>query len=234
MANSASIRSRWFLTSQSTPLNEPPSSSAVSARIRVAIERDAFALEPDDVGHELGRHALVVGRAAAVEEAVLFEEGERIDRPVRAPGLDDVEVGEQQDRPLRAVALQPGDQIALARIGSEDLNIREAGGFQARRHGLRRGRHVSRRRIGGVDLDQLLEDLPRQRIVGPGLRGDTLNEHGGDREDEQGKNAVAHDVWIILQDNERAVSCPPAICAMRCAVTSSTRAICILKISAGA
>src|SRR5436853_85430 len=33
IANSASMRSRWFFTSQSTPLKLPPSSSAVSARV---------------------------------------------------------------------------------------------------------------------------------------------------------------------------------------------------------
>ena len=83
---------------------------------QIAIGREAFLLQANQVGDELRRHRLVVARAAAVEEAVLLEERERIERPVLALGLDDVEMREQQQRlAARAGAARARDQVALLR-----------------------------------------------------------------------------------------------------------------------
>ena len=76
-------------------------------------------------------------------------------------------MGEEEERPLRAGAVQPRDEVALSRIGAEHLHVGggEAGGLQPRRHRVGRLRHVAVRRIGGVDLDELFEDLSGARIV---------------------------------------------------------------------
>src|SRR3954471_10893215 len=141
---------------------------------QIAVRCYPLLLQADQVGDELRCHRLVVAGAAAVEEAVLLDEGERIHRPVLALGFDDVEVGEEEERPVRAGAAEAEDQVALARIRSDDLHVRgrEARRLEPRRHRFRRLRHVAGRRVGGVDLDQLFVNLPRPRIVRPRLRRD--------------------------------------------------------------
>src|SRR5207247_1657114 len=64
----------------------------------IAIGREPFLLQADEIRDELGGHRLVVARAAAVEEAVLLEERERVERPVFALGFDDVEMRQQENR----------------------------------------------------------------------------------------------------------------------------------------
>jgi hypothetical protein len=58
-------------------------------------------------------------------------------------------------------------QVSLALLGSDHDHIAggEAGGAKSLRHGLRRRRDVAHG-IGGVDLDQLLEDVVCQLIRG--------------------------------------------------------------------
>ena len=115
-AKSASIRSRWFLISQSTPLyGPPPSSSAVSATMMSRSGLNPSRFVPDQVGDPDRGLRLVVAGSAAVEVAVLLDEQERVHAPVLALGLDDVRVGEQQDRLARAGAVIAHDEIELLR-----------------------------------------------------------------------------------------------------------------------
>src|SRR3954465_13919640 len=124
IANSASIRSLWFLTSHSAPLKEPPSSSAVSARmmsrsglnpsslsrIRLAMNCEAIALPSLVQGHRL-----FGAGAAAVEETFFFDEGERIHRPVLAFRVDDVEVREEEEWLACAGAAEAKGQVFFPR-----------------------------------------------------------------------------------------------------------------------
>ena len=131
----------------------------------VAIGTVAFLDELDDVGrHDRGAVLHVLG-AAAVEEAVALEQRERVHRPVLAPRLDDVEVRQEKQRPLRAGAPKPRHEVALRRCRADHLDVgrRQAGLAQASRNGLgrRRRRAVL---VGGIDADQLAEDVARQRL----------------------------------------------------------------------
>ena len=178
---------------------------------QVAIRLEAFVLQPNQVGHELRRHRLVVAGAAAVEEAVLLDERERIHRPVLALRFDDVEVREEKERLARAGAAVAEDQVALARIGSEDLHVGggEARRLQPRRDRLGRLRDVAGGRVGRVDLDQLLVNLPRARIVRTGLRGD---DRGGEQRNDEGVLHPAiidgrpHGSWSARLSAERFAS----------------------------
>jgi hypothetical protein len=91
------------------------SSSVSSATTEIAVGLETLLLVADQVGHERGGHELVVAGATAVEVAVLLEQLERVDRPIRGLGLDDVEVRQQQDRLAYAGAAQASNEIALAR-----------------------------------------------------------------------------------------------------------------------
>ena len=63
------------------------------------VRRDeAFPPQADQRLEQRGVTVLHVDRAPAVEPAVLFGQLERIDRPVFALGIDDVEVPEEQHR----------------------------------------------------------------------------------------------------------------------------------------
>jgi hypothetical protein len=133
---------------------------------QIAIRREPFLLQPNQVGDELRRHPFVVSGPAAVEIAVLLEKRERIERPVLALGLHDVEMRQEEERLASAGASEPRDEVALARIGTEHLHVsrRESRGLQPRRHRVGSRRRVANR-IGRVDLDQLFEDVARPRVV---------------------------------------------------------------------
>ena len=73
----------------------------------VALGDESLALEPDQVGYQVGGFVLDVGGPASVEPAVLLGEPERLHRPVLPPSVHDVEVREEQDRLLRASAPEP-------------------------------------------------------------------------------------------------------------------------------
>ena len=74
----------------------------------------AFLLEADHRVREHRGHGLVVGRAARVEEAVFFDELERIALPVGAIGFDHVDVREQQQRASSFASLPGSTAIEIA------------------------------------------------------------------------------------------------------------------------
>ena len=131
----------------------------------VAVRAEPLLLHADERGHHDGVAVLHVLRAAAVEIAVFFDELEGIGSPVLAPGLHHVEVPDQQDRLMLSRTPQPDHQIFLPGIRPEngDIAVRKTGGPQPRCHGLRGRRHVTDG-VGGVDLDELLENRARQRV----------------------------------------------------------------------
>src|SRR4029453_13053895 len=111
---------------------KPPNSQAIAVTdLLVGFQRQddvpvgliAIQLVADHVGDKGGRDELVVARATPEEIAVLFDQLERIERPVLGLRLYHVEMSEKQDRPARASAAQTGHQIALARRRLEDLHV---------------------------------------------------------------------------------------------------------------
>jgi hypothetical protein len=102
----------------------------------VAVGLVAFLAVPNHVGDEYSRHELVVDGATAVEIEVLLGQLERIDRPVLAPRLNDIDMGEQHDRLAGAGAAQSRHQVAFARHRREHLQVwsAEPGAAQARGH----------------------------------------------------------------------------------------------------
>ena len=92
--------------------------------------------------------------------------------PVLAPRLDHVEMADQQHRLVlarcRAVA-PPGSSCASFGPEHHDIRGRKARVAKALRHGLGGGGDVADR-VAGVDLDQLLEDVVRQRVSRPAGR----------------------------------------------------------------
>jgi hypothetical protein len=69
-------------------------------------------------------------------------------------------MSDQQNRFMRARSMQAHDQVLLAIIGTDDLNVSigKAAVAEPLRHSFRSRGHISDR-IGGVDLDQLFEYL---------------------------------------------------------------------------
>jgi hypothetical protein len=134
---------------------------------------EAFFLQPDhrvDPGRDLGLH---VGGAAAVEIAILLDQGERIARPVLALGFHHVEMAQQQHGlGLGIAAVQDRHQPALlGMIGDAEgmqVGIGIAGGFQVRRHAFRREGAASRRQAG-VGFHQLLVQGAEALLIGTGL-----------------------------------------------------------------
>ena len=158
-------------------------------------------------GHD-GIAALHVEHAAAVEVAVFFHQLEGVGAPVLAPRLHHVEMPDEQHRPVLARAAQTYHQVLLALLGSghDDVRRRKAGGEKALRHGLGGRRDVARG-IGGVDRDQLPEDLVCQ-LVGGGIRrltaavrGERCARHQGgeQRGDGEAKGAEQHAVFLTIR-----------------------------------
>ena len=99
-------------------------------------------------------------RAAAVEVAVLLDELKGIGRPVFAARFDHVEMPDQQHRLVLAAAVQAHDEVLLAVVRAQDLDVAlgKSGVAKALRHGFRRGGHAADR-VRRVDFDQLLENV---------------------------------------------------------------------------
>ena len=84
-------------------------------------------------------------------------------------GFDDIQMADEEDR-LRADfsaagSVQPNDEIAFPRHGSENLDVGRgiARVTEANRHCFG-SRRVIADGIGGVDLDELLQDIARERL----------------------------------------------------------------------
>ena len=137
----------------------------------VAVRDIAFLLQTNEIGDGNGIGFLHVLGAAPIEIAVLFHEFERIGGPILAPRLDHVEVTDDQNGARRRAGPSPiaGNQISLTVIGPEDDNIGcgKPSVEQSLRHGLRSRRGASDG-IGGVDLDQLFENVVRH-LAGGGI-----------------------------------------------------------------
>ena len=133
-------------------------------------------MQAEERGHQRGVGVLHVLRAAAVEVAVLLDELKRIGMPVGAQRLDHVDVAEKEDGLfLRGLGgANADDQVLLVRVGAEQLHVfgRKAGIEEALLHGLGAGGHAALRSVGGVDLDELLENVAGFGAVAARGRGD--------------------------------------------------------------
>jgi hypothetical protein len=91
---------------------------------QIAVGLPAFALEPDEIGHEHCRPRFVVPRAAPVKPSIALDERPRIGRPVFAARGHDVEMRHQKDRArTRVPAAKPRDQADGLRIGTKHANV---------------------------------------------------------------------------------------------------------------
>ena len=142
---------------------------------------EVFALHAQEGSDEGGVVALHVGGAAAVEVAALLAEDEGVEGPIGAAGFDDVEVSEEEDGTRGAGAAEADHEVAFAGDGGEyvDSACGESGGAEAGGHGFG-GASVVAGGIGGIDLDELLEDLAGELLVGRlGAEGEN-SEKGGE------------------------------------------------------
>ncbi len=129
---------------------------------KVALRRKVLAMEAQEAGHEDGVGLLHILRAAAVVVAVLLDELEGIGGPVAAQGFNDVEVAEEEDGLFsgRALGADADNEVLLFGVGADQLHIvwRKAGIEKALLHCHGCRSDAALRRVGGVDLDKLLED----------------------------------------------------------------------------
>src|SRR5262249_31635710 len=143
-------------------LDEPIDTIVLSARFfvggegndQVAVRTVVLLLEADQVGDPDGGHGFVVNGTAPVKVTLALEEFERIDGPVLAARLDDIEMREQQQRPTRPTGAVSSDQIASLRRRAENCNIgsSKASVLQSGGHGLS-GAGCVPCRMCGVDLN---------------------------------------------------------------------------------
>jgi hypothetical protein len=160
----------------------------------VAVEADRFALQPKQ-GQEL-QDALrlhVLG-AAAVDEPVLQQAGERRHRPARGVGRHDVHVVGEDQRPPGAAALERREQV---RAPGRELVHHHGDAFVLEdRLVEQRGLQLAARRVRGVDLEVLAEKADGQVV--PGGRLLRASDGGGEqaegqrRDGEQSHRAREH------------------------------------------
>ncbi len=116
------------------------------------------------IGYRDGVAVLHVLGAAAIEIAVFLDELEGVGAPVLALRLDHVQVSDDQDRfQFRTcLAAISGHHVALAIVGPQHDHVRlgKSRIEQTLRHGLS-GHGGAAHRIGGVDFDELFEDVVR-------------------------------------------------------------------------
>src|SRR5438046_1312829 len=70
-------------------------------------------------------------------------------------------MGEKQNRFSLAASMQPYHQVLLIRQRPDDIDVfsRKAPIAKTRGHGLSRSGHIAGRGVGGVDLDELFENV---------------------------------------------------------------------------
>jgi len=120
-------------------------------------------------GHKGSVGVLHILRAAAVVVAILFDKLKGIGVPVGAERLHHVHVTEKEDRLLRGLTggTQADDEVLFARIWPQQMHVLRRKSCVKEPLPHRRGGrgHVAPGRVRGIDLDELLEDLPRQGAI---------------------------------------------------------------------
>ena len=131
----------------------------------VAIRLEFFLLQANKSGDQKRVAVLDISSAAAVKVSVLLNELERIHGPIRAARFDHIQMADEQQRLFRARAVNARHHVAFAVVRSQDLDIarRKTGIKQALGHRLRGNRGVANG-IGGVDFNQLLENVARKLL----------------------------------------------------------------------
>ena len=162
MTKAASTRSRCLLHQPVGAVEFAAFLIGGEGQNQIALRLVAFAMQAQESGDQRGVGVLHVLRAAAVVVAVLLDELEGIGVPVGAQSLHHVNVAEEEHRLFRgrACGADADHEVLLVRVGAEQVHIvgRESGVEKALLHGVGCGGHVALGRVGGVDLDELLED----------------------------------------------------------------------------
>ena len=150
----------------------------------------AFAVQAQEGRDEGGVGVFHVLGAAAVVVAVLLVELEGVRVPVGGEGLDDVHVAEEEDGFGAGAAGDADDEVHFAGVGAEEMDVRggETGVEEALLHGRGGGGDVAFCRVGGVDFDELAEDVFGEGAVFRRGGGDGLCEGGWGSGEEQDEN----------------------------------------------
>ena len=126
----------------------------------IAVRLIALLLKANECGHQDGVTLLHVLGATPVEVAVLLDKLKWIGGPIRAQRLNYVEVTDKENWLSPARPMNARYHVALAFIGAEDEDIffGKPGVQQTLRHGFCGNCRIAHG-IGGVDFDELLEDI---------------------------------------------------------------------------
>ena len=139
--------------------------------------------------YQRGVGLLHVLRAAAVIVAVLLNKLEGIGVPVGGQGLDNIDVAEKQHRLFRRGrgGADADHEVLFLRVRAEQVNVirREACIEKTLLHGFGRGGHTAFGCVGGVDFDELFENVAGVCAIcrrSSGVR--RLGRDGGRRKDD--------------------------------------------------
>ena len=133
---------------------------------QVAVGNIVFFLQANEARYQQSVAGLHVLGAAAVKIAVFLKKLKRIGSPIFAARFHNIQMPDEENRLARAAAVIAKHQILFvsARAGNLNILFVESGFPQPLGHGFGGGAHVADG-VGGVDLDQLLEDLARQALI---------------------------------------------------------------------
>src|SRR5215468_303838 len=135
---------------------------------QVAGGNPAFLFESQKVCYKYGVALLDVRGAATVEEAIDLIELERIHGPVFAQCFDNIQVAEKQNGLALPAPMQAHHDVLLVGQRPDDLDIfsGKARRTKACGHGLSGSGDIPGRRVCGVDLNQLFENVTGKLVFG--------------------------------------------------------------------
>src|SRR5207302_8465610 len=132
---------------------------------RIAVTQISLQSQAHAIGNQDVVALLQVFRAAAVEVAVFLDEFEGIGAPVRSERLDDIKMPDEEYVLAFSGSAKTRHEVvfAFARPGYLDIPRLEAPVAQTLGHRFGGGGHVANG-VGGVDLNELLENVVRQLL----------------------------------------------------------------------
>jgi len=186
---------------------------------QVASRLEPRPFEPDEICDQDRVPHLIVGRAPAVEVAVLLEKGERIDGPVRAAGRHDVQVRESDNgAATRSGAAIPRHEVAVLCIGTDqhaNISRGKSRRDEPPRHGPCRAGRVAQG-VRRVDLDQLAQNVARQCAIG-GRRFALGDRPAGERPEQRSRDhhgEASHPTLAIASISTRTALGSAAACTV--------------------
>src|SRR5262249_7784127 len=181
---------------------------------QVAGGNPAFLFESQKVCYKYGFALLDVRGAATVEEAIDLIELERIHGPVFAQCFDNIQVAEKQNGLALPAPMQAHHEVLLVGQRPDDIDVlgRKARSAKTGSHGLSGSGDIPGRRVCGVDLNQLFENVTGKLV----FRSEAVLLGKGARyrsdDEEKGKKKFVHCEGIINSLALQPTSRPNLIC----------------------